>query len=90
MTDHPSAGLKRYSPVGDNWEDFQMQMKTKDLKPGIVMSSGEIVMSAVQSDCWVKMVVRLWSPRKQRERTAAWNYNGTVFVKSTEKVDLPA
>ena len=61
-----------------------MIIKTKDLKLGDIMISGEKVVAISHPQTIQSKKVLLVGLRKPdgRERVTDWNYNGTLFVKS--------
>ena len=65
-----------------------MRIRTKDLKAGTVMCSGELVIAAVANrgkstmHNGHSMVATLQSPRTGKVRVSDFAYSGTLFVKS--------
>ena len=64
-----------------------MRIATKNLKPGTIMQSGEVVIKANRSgksymSDGVKMDVVLKNPKTQKSRLAQYAYCGSLSVKS--------
>ena len=64
-----------------------MRINTKDLKPGAIMLTGEIVLVATKSGksymkSGPKMVVTLRNPKTDKRRLVDWSYYGTIGVRS--------
>ena len=62
--------------------EFEMRIPTKEIKPGCVMASGEVVLAATASKCGHWLTVTLKNLRTKKERRADWNFRGDVFVRS--------
>ena len=56
-----------------------MKIKTRQLKVGDTMMSGEVVLRVERNEN--KLLVELGNIIKETKRIASWNYNGTVFVR---------
>lgn len=63
-----------------------MMKRTRDLKQGDVMQSGEVVVSAYRGKYMGRdrMIVTLDNPKTGKQRIADWNHQGTVAIKESK------
>lgn len=59
-----------------------MRIRTKELMPGDIMATGEVVLRATKFGMFrdVKMHVTLQNPKTGKTRLASWSYWGTIGI----------